>query len=111
MPLWSATACWYWINWPASRPRATDTASATSKNMQRGRPFGRPLRSLPERAVRFGLVVHTARHGRSGRALLLRLVGDEGLGGEDHAGDAGRILDRRARHLGRVDDAGAEHVD
>ena len=44
-------------------------------------------------------------------SLLLRLVGDERLGGEDHAGDRRRVLHRRAGDLGRVDDAGLDHVD
>src|SRR5271166_3957442 len=41
--------------------------------------------------------------GRGG--LLLRLLADEHLGGQQHAGDRRGVLDSRARHLDRVDDA------
>jgi UDP-N-acetylglucosamine 2-epimerase (non-hydrolysing) len=43
-------------------------------------------------------------HGRRG---LLGLVGDDGLGGEEQRRDRRRVLQRRAGHLGRVDDAAA----
>src|SRR3954449_7689657 len=49
-----------------------------------------------------------AGHGRSG---LLRLVGDDGLGGEEERRDGGGVLQRRAGDLGRVDDAGLDQVD
>src|SRR4051812_24126587 len=49
-----------------------------------------------------------AGHGRSG---LLRLVGDDRLGGEEQRSDRRRVLDRGTRHLRRVDDARLEHVD
>src|SRR5690606_40819483 len=42
--------------------------------------------------------------------LLLRLLGDESLGGEEQAGHRRRVLQRGADHLGRVDDAGLEQV-
>src|SRR5680860_98573 len=60
--------------------------------------------------------VHTAhtahaavatRHCRS----LLRLVGDDYLGGEEQRSDGCRVLQSRARHLGRVEDALGDHVD
>ena len=46
-----------------------------------------------------------------GRSSLLRLVGDDGLGGEEQRGDRRGVLQRRAGHLGRVDDAGGDQVD
>src|SRR5690242_9622213 len=54
-----------------------------------------------------GLVL---RHGRGGRLLLLRDVGDQRLGGEDHGGDGGGVLQGGARHLGGVNHAGLDHV-
>src|SRR3954462_6132601 len=55
----------------------------------------------------------TARHAAAGRgsARLLRLVGDDGLGGEEQRGDGGGVLQGRARDLRRVDDAFGDHVD
>src|SRR5262249_28328873 len=41
---------------------------------------------------------------------LLGDVGDQGFGGEQQVGDAGGILQCRARHLHGVDDAGFPHV-
>ena len=37
--------------------------------------------------------------------------GDHRLGGDEEAGDRGRVLQRRAHDLGRIDDAGLDHVD
>ena len=42
---------------------------------------------------------------------LLGLVGDEALGGEHQRGDRRRVLQRRPRDLGGVDDAGLHQVD
>ena len=42
--------------------------------------------------------------------LLLRDLADEGLGGEQQRGDRGRVLQRGADDLGRVDDAGLDQV-
>src|SRR5215213_230459 len=97
-------------NCVASRRRINAQLRANER-MQEGRLFGRPSCSLPGPLERLGLVVHATRHRRGSCRLLFWLVGDEGLGGEDHAGDAGRILHRRAGHLRRVDDARAEHID
>src|SRR5262245_61734188 len=52
------------------------------------------------------MVVARARAG----LLLLRDVGHERLRREDHRGDGGGVLERRAGHFGGVDDALAEHV-
>ena len=44
-------------------------------------------------------------------AGLLRLVGHYSLGGEEQAGDGGRVLQGRAGHLDGVVDAGSQQVD
>ncbi len=49
--------------------------------------------------------------GMPARSLGLGLVGDHGLGGEHHGRDGRGVLDRGARHLGRIDDALGDHVD
>src|SRR5450759_1133487 len=46
----------------------------------------------------------------AGGLLLLRDVGDESLGGQDHLGDGGCVLKGGAGHLGGVHDALCEHV-
>ena len=45
------------------------------------------------------------------RGLLLRQFGDHRLGGDQQTGDRGRVLQRGAHDLRRVDDAGLDHVD
>src|SRR4026208_1399414 len=45
-----------------------------------------------------------------GRLLLLRDVRDQRLRRQDHRSDGSGVLERRAGHLGGVDDALAEHV-
>src|SRR5262245_55626742 len=73
-----------------------------------GDPPGSPLvTSSPKRS--FGdetlEVLHaTAGHRRG--ALLLGLVGDDGLGGEEQGRDRGGVLQRRPGDLGGVDDPG-----
>src|ERR671930_1180955 len=67
--------------------------------------MGRPSPDSVELEVH---VAAAARHGRG--LLLLRLVGHHRLGGEEQAGDGGRVLQRGADHLGRVDDPRLEHV-
>src|SRR5947199_9924329 len=54
--------------------------------------------------------VAPARRGRRG-LLLLRDLGDQRLGRQQQARHARRVLQRRAGHLGRVDDAGLAPVD
>src|SRR3954470_21761401 len=44
-------------------------------------------------------------------AILLGRLGDDRLGGEDVLGDRRGVLERRAGHHRRVDDAGADQVD
>src|SRR5919202_4191227 len=57
--------------------------------------------------------VHATAHvaARSRGSGLLRLVGDDGLGGEEETGDAGGVLQRRPGHLRRIDDPSADEVD
>src|SRR3984957_2251934 len=59
------------------------------------------------------LEVHTAHAtGRvaGGSRGLLRLVGDDGLGGQEQRRDGRRVLQRRTRHLDRVGNARLEQV-
>ena len=44
------------------------------------------------------------------RRCLLRLVGDDRLGGEEQRSDGRGVLQRRPGHLDRVDDAGLDQV-
>src|SRR6266498_4264670 len=76
-------------------------------------------RADPARTTRFlsqrRLVVHVAHAvtaAVAGRSffLLLRNLGDEAFGGEQQAGDRGRILQRGAGDLLRVHDAGFDEV-
>src|SRR6266849_6659046 len=46
----------------------------------------------------------------SAAAVLLRNLGNDGFGRQDHRRYRGGVLERRAGHLGRVDDASLEHV-
>src|SRR6188508_1809805 len=118
-----------WAIWPArfrpTSPPTSTRACAASSNCdgaeprsvairkggpsEEGPPFGR-ARS----AGGAGSEVHAAHAavaaGR-GSAGLLGLVGDDGLGGEEEAGDRRGVLQCRAGDLGRVDDAGLDHVD
>ncbi len=92
---------------PVRRRRAGDdepvplTAVPTQKS---------PGRSRGSSVYSVGLEVHATGRvaGRSRR--LLRLVGDDGLGREEQRGDRCGVLQRRARDLGRVDDALSEEV-
>src|SRR5580700_7115969 len=74
-----------------------------------GRPGAWP------RAVRMvtsGSEVHVAAAaGGGGSPVLLRLLRDHGLRGEEQARDRRRVLQRRAGDLRGVDDPGLEHVD
>src|SRR5664280_2153385 len=84
-----------------------DWGSRTTRASPRPRPclLGQPSRSEPHSAT-----AHTtaARHGR-GR--LLRQFGDHRFGGHQEACDRAGILQHGAHHLGRIDDAGLDHVD
>ena len=74
-------------------------------------------RKRPFDLVRGGcrtLEVHAAHAaaatGHRHRAVLLRMLGDHRLGGDEEAGDRSRVLEGRAHDLGRVDDAGRDQV-
>src|ERR1700690_3718628 len=88
-------------NWPGAGPWHHKKAP---------RPFGRGAFGLfLDRAVRS--VVHAAAGGmRGGRVLLLRDLGDHALCREQEPGDRRRVLQGRARDLGRVDNAGLHEV-
>src|SRR5436305_7738878 len=61
---------------------------------------------------RRSLVVHVrAAAGHRRRRLLLGQIADQRLSRQDHAADIRGVLERRARHLGRIDDARVEQVD
>src|SRR4051795_9982897 len=61
--------------------------------------------------LRSGLEVLHASTRHAAAPILLGLVGDDGLGGEEQRRDGRRVLQRRAGHLGRVDDALGDQVD
>ena len=74
---------------------------------------GPGCRSRPGPFVREDSEVHAAHAtGRVARgcAGLLRLVGDDRLGGEEQRGDGRRVLQRRAGDLDRVGDAGRQQI-
>ena len=60
---------------------------------------------------RLVIITHAAGHTGGLVVSLLRNLADERLGGEHQAGDRSRVLKRDTRDLGRVDDAGIDHVD
>src|SRR3990167_9552138 len=55
---------------------------------------------------------HTAHatHSTAGRRLLFRHLGNHGFGRDHEGGDGRRVLQRDARHLGRIEDAHLDHV-
>src|SRR3954452_19885960 len=53
---------------------------------------------------------HAAVAAGHGRSVLLRLVGDDGLGGEEERREGGGVLQRGAGHLGGVDDPAGDEV-
>src|SRR5258705_10096541 len=57
--------------------------------------------------------VHAAARGHAGPGalVLLRHFGHHGFGGDQECRNRSRVLDRRANHLGRVDDALGDQVD
>ena len=60
--------------------------------------------------LRAASVVHAARGHRGRRRLLLRLLGDHRFGRDQEARDRRCVLQGRADHLGRIDDAELEQV-
>src|SRR5690242_3288165 len=92
---------------PTPHDTAGSPAPAGGRRTARGRPRAVRLTRLP-----CGSEVHvTAAAGRGGGRVLLRLLRDHGLGGEEQARDRSRVLQRRPGDLRGVDDAGLEHVD
>src|SRR5262249_49256745 len=76
-----------------------------------GPTFVGPLLSL--RVARWGLeIAHaaTAAGGHRGGLFLLGHIRDQGLGGQDHGGDGGGVLQGATGDLDRVDDAGLDHI-
>src|SRR3984957_4243121 len=76
--------------------------------------FRPPFRS--QSRVARDLEVHpahsaTAAAHRHRGGFLLRLVADHRLGGDEEGGHGGGVLQRGAHDLGRIDDAGLDHVD
>src|SRR2546422_2314793 len=109
----------------SSRSSGTTSTSAETRRMTHAAERHAPRKSVsprtsirgptPESLARSGRAAlhHAAhasrRHGRCGR-LLLRLLGHHRLGGEQEPRDRRRIEQRRAHHLGRIDDAGLEQI-
>src|SRR5579864_4248485 len=90
----------------AGRVRFSRAAASVAADANEGRPrLGRPSFGTA------GLeVLHASAGHPAAGALVLGLVGDDRLGGEEERGDRGRVLEGRAGDLGRVDDAGLEQV-
>src|SRR6266516_623708 len=89
--------------------------AGTAQNKKRGEPCGSPLRAYSlELRARSIHPTHAAAHSgcRVAAALLFFLdLGDEGFGREHEARDRGGVDERLLADLGRIDDAGFEHVD
>src|SRR5262245_19874956 len=97
----------------ASSPGARSTSDKKrAPRMARGALAFLERRRAARRGGRRGLVHIPAAHARAGRGrlFLLRNFGDQRLGGQHERRDAGGVLQGRAADLGRVDDAGLEHV-
>src|SRR6202000_499539 len=87
---------------PSSPTIGTFSTSAVQRNEKPGPTWG------PGFSLTADLEVHTAHAtGRvaDGSGGLLRLVGNDGLGGQKQARDGRRVLQRRTGHLDRVGDA------
>src|SRR3954470_16533959 len=97
------------VEGPRSPSACSERSRGTSELSRSAGPSGPQLAVLKS-----GLEVHGAhatvatRH--AGRSLL-RLVGDDCLGGEEQRGDRRAVLQRRPGHLGGLDDALLDHVD
>src|SRR6185437_6128843 len=77
---------------------------------ERGPARGAGPLSLP--GIQVDLIVGhaAAATGHGGSLVLLRQVGDDRLGGQQHGGDRGRVLQAGTGHLQGVDNARLEHV-
>ena len=63
--------------------------------------------SRPRFSTGSGLVL---RHLWGGRFILLRHVGDQGFGGQDHGCDGGGIFEGATGHLGGINDTTLDHI-
>src|SRR5450755_3889732 len=94
-----------------------DLPGRSSPRMTRARrKQRRALGKQPFASERFRLhhpahVGHAAAATHSATGVLVRDLGDDRLGGEDVLGDRRGVLERGARHHGRVDDARGDQVD
>src|SRR5438552_3271389 len=99
--------------WSCRRPStASPSVSRASRGLKRKKPPGGPGGSF---LLNFlgGTSVHVPAHATRagcGRLFLLRKLVHKRLRGQHQGGDAGSVLQRGAGDLGRVDDAGLEHV-
>src|SRR6266568_87380 len=82
-----------------------------SRAAESERPGEDPRAVRVTRLPRESEVHVAAAAGCGGGLVLLRLLRDHGLGGEEQARDRGRVLQRRPGDLRGIDDAGLEHVD
>src|SRR6185437_16374482 len=86
------------------------TPSCSRSDTERAPDAGRaPLPGCPSRLNGL-LEVHATAIATGNRSVLLRLVGDDSLRGEEQARDGCRVLQSGTRHLRRVDDALREQV-
>ena len=93
---------------PRPRPRSSPAGKCRTGGLRRRPPVQRiAVSELPQKPMPPMSSPPPAAWPEPSR----RLVGDDGLGGEEERGDGGRVLQRRAGDLGRVDDAGGDHVD
>src|SRR5215470_16352185 len=84
-------------------------ARSFCKEKKKGDDADYAIASLVDQWDKLLELAHSAaRHGRG--PLLLGNLGDQGLGCEHQRGDRSRVLQRRARHLRRVDDSGLDQV-
>src|SRR3954468_11159206 len=74
-----------------------------------GRRF-RDARSTRLTAERLVHAAHAAARRAAGRRLVFLLLDDERFRREEKSGDRRGVLQRRAGHLGRVDDAGLDQI-
>src|SRR5580692_11048156 len=110
---WDGIACEAVSPWAGlPLPRFQDRSTAVPRGYA-GKTRQRP--GYPGRCRRgsenWTLEVHVAAARGGGRLVLLRLLRDDCLSGEEQARDGRRVLQSRTGDLRRVDDAGLEHVD
>src|SRR5580692_6728383 len=110
---WDGIACEAVSPWAGlPLPRFQDRSTAVPRGYA-GKTRQRP--GYPGRCRRgsenWTLEVHVAAARGGGRLVLLRLLRDDCLSGEEQARDGRRVLQSRTGDLRGVDDAGLEHVD